>query len=109
MTRLSEIRELSDGWLGAGSLAPNARIVNWIELHSNLVASSLNAVSLIPVGDGAIALQWKASGCEYTAELRPDDQMYLYIDNTVTDEFDEKTTTLSAEFLEKFIATGALA
>ncbi|WP_134579504.1 hypothetical protein [Cryobacterium sp. Hh11] len=109
MQRLSKIRTLEDGWLGAGSVAPDADLLDWIERHADAVASSSHVISLIPVGDGALALQWKTSACEYTAELRPDNQMYLYVDNTQTDEFDEKTTGLDAASLEAFIVTGVLA
>jgi len=109
MQRLAKVRSLSDGWVGPGSVAPDAHLLDWLELHSDLVASSSHVISIVPVEDGALALQWTADACEYTAELRPDNHMFLYVDNTVTDEFSERTADLDAEALGEFIVSGTLA
>lgn len=109
MKRLSKMRALTDGWLGAGSTAPDPHLLEWLDLHASLLTACQYPISIIPLGDGALALEWKANAREYTAELRRDDQMYLVVDDTATDELTEKALALNAHSLELFISSGTFA
>jgi len=109
MRRIQAARGLSDGWLGDGSHAPDAALLGWLEGHAQLLAESAHVISVVPIADGGVALQWTDSAKEFTAELHPDHVLYCYIDNTVTDEFEESSTEISGIALERFIRGGQLA
>ena len=109
MDRLTKIAELSDGWLGAGSTAPDSFALKWLRTHPALVTESPNQISVLPLSDGAIALQWTVGEDEFIAEIRGDRTLHLIADRVSQDDFEEQTIALAGNPLSSFIATGRVA
>lgn len=108
MNRIARLRMLSEGWLGQGSKAPNPALIVWLEEHADVLARAPYKIAVSPVADGSVALQWMMGDRELTAELRADNEMYLFVDFGDSDEYNEAISTLSAPVLESFILAGAL-
>lgn len=107
--RLQTIRMLSNGWLGEGSSAPDHHLLEWLDANAHLLALSTSAISIIPLGDGGVSLEWRTEAVEFTVELQPDDQMVFVADNTQTDELEESVQALDAASLAEFISHGTQA
>jgi hypothetical protein len=106
MSRISSIRELQDGWFGNQSIAPSPSLISWVE--ANCRAFMTAPVSIIPVADGSIALQWADKRNEYTAELYDDGRMVFLVDDLESDNMTEAETQLDVGALSRFIASGNL-
>jgi len=104
MTKIDRLRALEDGWLDSVSRRPSDVVLDWLAAHSGLLA--LRGLSILPLTDGSVALQWSDGTDEYLAEVRPDLQLYTFVDHRGTDDFDEETTQLSEESLSAFLAQG---
>ena len=107
--RIQAIRALNDGWLGGHSAAPDTHLLDWLDQNSALLAATSNTISIIPLGDGAVCLEWRADDVEYTVELQPDNRMIFVADNTRTDELNEEETNLEASAFADFISRGSFA
>lgn len=104
MSKIDRLRALEDGWLDKISQRPSAPVLDWLAAHSGLLA--FPGLSILPLGDGSVALQWTDGTDEYLAEVRPDLQLYTFVDHRGTDDFDEDTAPLSEESLSAFLAQG---
>ena len=106
MSRIDRLRSLTDGWLEPGSLAPDPVVLTWLASNLDVLSAASHEVSLIPVDNGSVSLRWADGSDDFTAELRPDNTLYLFVDHTETDDFDELTSELSADNLRSFLAHG---
>lgn len=109
LEQIQPLKKLHDGWNGPGSLRPASQIISWLEQNKPLLAYADVDVHPVPVSDGSISLHWTRGEREFTAELRPDFVMYLFMDDTRTDEFVEKILPLDAGALLSFIRSGKAA
>lgn len=103
MDRVTHLQALKDGWTGRGSIAPDPFLLSWISDHATLISSAPHAISVIPVADGNVALQWASDSREFTAELTRDRHLYLFVDEVDSDGFEEGTVELTAQALQLFI------
>ena len=109
MDRLSKLEELSNGWLGAGSLAPDPSVIALLRTHPDLVTTSPNRISVLPLRDGSIALQWTVGDDEFVAEIHSDKTLHLIADRVAADDVEEFIIVLAGDPLSAFIATGHVA
>lgn len=94
MSKVAAIAALRDGWLGEGTLAPNASSLAWVNEHVALIASAPVPTSIIPDADGFLSLVWERNECEFTAEIH-ENEAHLLIDHLDSDEFEERVLPLS--------------
>ena len=93
VTRIDAIAALEDGWVGPGTLAPSAEIVQWVRDHLDDIASAPVDASIIPIGDGFVSLVWDTPKREYTAELHTDGVLF-FVDHLDSDDIEERELPL---------------
>lgn len=102
MQKLAELRAIANGELGPGSVAVSDDVLD--DLAS--LAALAPHTSAVATFGGAVALEWRSDGVEYTAELQPGHRLFLCADNTVTDDLRETEVDFDAHVLRAFLATG---
>lgn len=104
--KLKEIAQLSDGWYGPGSKAVDPMVLDVARQVIPRFGNSRTYVTLGPLSDGTLMLDWRQGGTECTAELHPSGRMTLTIDNADLDVYVEQTVDTSAtELVDFFVAT----
>ncbi|MCU1598545.1 MAG: hypothetical protein JWQ47_2284 [Glaciihabitans sp.] len=106
LTKLADLRDLDDGWYGPGTVKPSQNLLNWVSVNADAIASNAGDVTVYALADGGVGLHWSQSAMEYTAELRPNNEIYLFADNTLTDEYRSETRPLTAQNLSAVLQRG---
>jgi hypothetical protein len=106
--RISELSALRQGWLDDKALAPSPAVLAWLNSNAPALALASNPVTIVPLGDGGVALHWNRSDVEYTAELH-EDELYMVTDNVSTDELEDSTGPLSTDAFRAFLTQGVMA
>lgn len=104
--KIASLRALPDGWQGPGSLPPNEGVLERLDRVIPMLGESDVHVALAPTGDGHAVLEWSRGRIEYTAEIEPDDRLFLVIDDSEAGELRETEVTFSTEVLYQFLTTG---
>ncbi|MFE1894569.1 hypothetical protein [Streptomyces yangpuensis] len=108
LSRLDRIVELEDGWLGPGSVTPEPNAIDRVRRLIPQIARLGAPVSIIPNAEGAVVLEWRRGDVEMTAAIEPNDELFLCVDDTATDELHEKQAEFDEALLLKFLASGSM-
>lgn len=107
LERANTLAELSDGWLGPGSVAPNEALGRLTEAAGEI--GELAMPIAIGANDrGHVVLEWSAHGVEYTAEIEPEGMLYLVIDDPANDRLEDAHVPWNVTSLRRFVVEGAL-
>lgn len=106
MSRLDELNRLHDGFLGPGSVAPDAAVLGKLRL---LGGTWNSAVRVVPLHSGSVALEWNEGSTEFTAEIQSDEKLFLCIDDSRDDEPREIEIPYNPQVLRVFLSTGSWA
>ncbi len=107
-TKLEKISSLPDGWNGPLTKATKIEAINWCWQLVAIIASSPNEISIIPTSDGTILLTWENGKTEYTAEILTGidgNRMYLFLDHTENENYEEYDGLINETKLTKFLET----
>ncbi|WP_153303404.1 hypothetical protein [Plantibacter flavus] len=103
MTTVSELRALEDGFLGPGSVAPKTEVLGKLLM----VGADLAGRQVVPSWGGGVMIEWARHGCEFTAEIESNGQLFLCVDNTETDELAEVERPFAVAELKQFLQHGS--
>ncbi|MFD6094520.1 hypothetical protein ACFWGN_20605 [Oerskovia sp. NPDC060338] len=106
-TKLREIEVLHDGWWGPESRAVDRGSLQIAERAMFRLADGPAHVSIAPLADGSLMLEWSNGDTECTAELLPGGEMTLTIDNPAFDIYVERQVAATAARLVEFYVTTA--
>ena len=108
LSQIERIAQLSDGWLGPESKAPDGDV---LARATSLIARAASLgidMSIVPNSEGSVVFEWKRGDVEFSASIEPLGGVFLYSDNTVTDELIEKQAKHDEAMLVGFFMTGSI-
>ncbi|MEV7418270.1 hypothetical protein [Streptomyces sp. NPDC089919] len=108
LARLDHIAGLEVGWLGMDSVAPGPEVLEKVRRLVPHIARLGVPVAVIPNAEGAIVLEWRRGDSEMTAAIEHDNELFLCVDNTVTDDLQEKQLEFEETALVKFLTSGSM-
>lgn len=106
--RMGSLRELEDGWNGPGSLAPDAAVLDRVDVLVGAINAAAIPVDAIPAANGSVVLEWSREAVEFSATLTSAGTMQLIADNTVTDELAEVEVDFDPTLFQRFLSRGMM-
>lgn len=107
MDSIRDLRTLQDGWLGGRSVAPDPNVLAWLDEQAAWLGTAPQEVSIAPMPDGSVSLQWQRGRDEYTAEVQ-EGGLYFFVDHRDGDDFEEGTHGRDSGILRAFVMRGVI-
>lgn len=105
MAKVNDLAAIRPDEFGLGSLAVDPSVLSDFRLLGHLA----RGITVVPTHGGSIVIEWSEGEREFTAQIDPNHQLFMCVDNVVTDELAEETGEFTPSALRQFIATGGWA
>lgn len=104
--KTQNLAALEEGWRGPGSVAPDETVIAHLEEVIPIFGDLDVHVALAPSVEGHAVLEWSRGDVEYTAEIEPQDRLYMCLDDRVTGRLEDAEVTFDVSVLRVFAQQG---